>query len=79
METKIALFMVCSIVATHSLSVVKTDSHMFYEQKHTQNVDPVNTAVEKATEEAVKYILQNPESAAKIPTKLIKGRIDGLI
>jgi hypothetical protein len=47
--------------------------------KHTQAVDPVNTAVEKATEETVKYILQNPYEAAKIPTKLIKGRIDGLI
>ena len=61
MVSKIALFMVCFIVATYSLSVVKTDSHMSYEQKHTKNVDLLNTAVEKATEEAVKYILQNPE------------------
>jgi len=35
--------------------------------------------LEKATEETVKYILQNPEKAAQIPTKLITGQIDGLI
>jgi len=83
METKIVLFILCLLLAVNSLSVVKTDRHMAYGQnkvlKHTQAVDPVNTAVEKATEETVKYILQNPYEAAKIPTKLIKGRIDGLI
>jgi hypothetical protein len=51
METKIGLLIVCFIVTTNSLSVLKTDSHMSYDKKHTQEikiVDPVSAAAEAA-------------------------------
>jgi len=51
------------------------------QQNHKQ--DPATAAAAaaagKATALAVKKLLDDPSNAAKIPSKLIQGQIDGLI